>query len=541
MHARKCVVFFASFLFFLIASGFKIQEVQLRAAASLTVNETLLTKSGEWISVTWAGIPYPSSSDMIALFSPSSVNLTTHVPVKYKYVDVDSGFASGKGTTSFRLVNMRTDGVFVYIQNNNIIALSQMIDFQNHNEPLQAHLSLTNDPSAMVLIWVTKNTNSAGVKWGFSPNNYTFSSWSVSSSSYTTKEMCGAPANSTGWMDPGMVHRATLSGLVPNQKYYYIYGDSAFGWSEERWFYSPPPPYAESINVLAFGDMGKGEVDGSSCFWDEAPSIQTTTNIQYELSQYNYQAVFHIGDISYAVGHASQWDSFFDQIEPLATRVPWMVCPGNHEVDHFNTFLPGGDSYGECGIPYFARFQMPNGNLPWYSFESGPAHFVLMSTEHDFTLNSPQYKFIANDLANVDRKRTPWVIFSGHRPMYVSSTSISPISGDQTVAALLREHVEPLLYKFKVDMAWWGHHHSYQRSCPVYNLTCVSDGTVHVVIGMAGMGLSQNIEPIDPDWFVMIDDEEYGYTKLSITKSSLRMQYLNENRVLKDDFTLLRK
>lgn len=44
-------------------------------------------------------------------------------------------------------------------------------------------------------------------------------------------------------------------------------------------------------------------------------------------------------------------------------------------------------------------------------------------------------------------------------------------------------------------MTWHGHHHSYQRSCPVYNETCVgydeqgvARGTVHLVIGNAGAG-----------------------------------------------------
>lgn len=34
---------------------------------------------------------------------------------------------------------------------------------------------------------------------------------------------------------------------------------------------------------------------------------------------------------SYAQGYASQWDNFFTQIEPLASRIPWMMSPGNHE------------------------------------------------------------------------------------------------------------------------------------------------------------------------------------------------------------------
>ena len=31
-----------------------------------------------------------------------------------------------------------------------------------------------------------------------------------------------------------------------------------------------------------------------------------------------------------------------------------------------------------------------------------------------------------NDLASVDRSKTPWIIFGGHRPMYISSNYGGP-------------------------------------------------------------------------------------------------------------------
>ena len=41
-----------------------------------------------------------------------------------------------------------------------------------------------------------------------------------------------------------------------------------------------------------------------------------------------------------------------------------------------------------------------------------------------------------------------------------------------------------------------GHNHSYQRTCPVYNETCTTDGVTHVVIGMGGALLSGNPMPV---------------------------------------------
>jgi hypothetical protein len=60
-------------------------------------------------------------------------------------------------------------------------------------------------------------------------------------------------------------------------------------------------------------------------------------------------------------------------------------------------------------------------NQPWWSYDVGLVHLVGMSTEHNYTINSPQYMWLKNDLQKVDRTKTPWIIFNGHRPMYINS------------------------------------------------------------------------------------------------------------------------
>ncbi|GKC46202.1 wall-associated receptor kinase, galacturonan-binding domain-containing protein, partial [Tanacetum coccineum] len=66
----------------------------------------------------------------------------------------------------------------------------------------------------------------------------------------------------------------------------------------------------------------------------------------------NYDIVFHIGDICYANGYLSQWDQFTEQVEPIASAVPYMVASGNHERDWPNSgsFYENNDSGGECGV-----------------------------------------------------------------------------------------------------------------------------------------------------------------------------------------------
>ena len=70
--------------------------------------------------------------------------------------------------------------------------------------------------------------------------------------------------------------------------------------------------------------MFQAERDGSNEYSDYQPgSLNTTDQLVKDLE--NIDIVFHIGDITYANGYISQWDQFTAQVEPFASRVPYMI------------------------------------------------------------------------------------------------------------------------------------------------------------------------------------------------------------------------
>jgi hypothetical protein len=113
----------------------------------------------------------------------------------------------------------------------------------------------------------------------------------------------------------------------------------------------------------------------------------------------------------------------------------------------------------------------------WYSFDHGMVHFVSFSTETDypnaadqpggegaedagpFQPTGTQLAWLKRDLANVDRKKTPWVIAGGHRPWYVSSGP----------CVECKAAFEPLLLEYGVDLVLSGHVHIYERQAAVAN------------------------------------------------------------------------
>ena len=374
---------------------------------------------------------------------------------------------------------------------------------------------------------------------------------------FEKSDMCDvnetAPAGLAGWFQPSQMNTAILEDLVPGKTYYYRYGSDEGGWSGERVFTAAPAfPSPERRTVIAaFGDMGNVELDGSLHHsWDfndegEVPSLNTSRAL---FADKDAEMVLHIGDISYACGFLSEWNNFFYQIEPVASTKAWMPGIGNHEQGFSGSYFPGTDSGGECGVPYNAYFpyasQNPDSKFqerqPWYDFTFGSVHFVVFSTEHDFTEGSPQYEWLEKTLANVDRKKTPWLVVGGHRPMYVSTE-------DQWRVAdpILRAQLESMFAKYKVDVALWGHNHSYQRTCSIYNMTCV-DGTsqhgiVHLVIGAAGYVLNPVVEGYAP--MKVIDNSTYGYLHMDFQNSTvLKASFIdNSDGSVVDDFTVVRE
>jgi len=61
--------------------------------------------------------------------------------------------------------------------------------------------------------------------------------------------------------------------------------------------------------------------------------------------------ILHAGDLSYANCNQDLWDSYGIMIEPLSSKIPWMVGPGNHEIEYIN----GSQLY----LSFESRYRMP--------------------------------------------------------------------------------------------------------------------------------------------------------------------------------------
>jgi hypothetical protein len=218
------------------------------------------------------------------------------------------------------------------------------------------------------------------------------------------------------------IHTATMGGLQPGREYgYRVNGDTRnFTFQappDARKAHHPaggadPSPIAEgeappSVYPYTFGlisDLGQTEVAAANV-------LAMRTALQEASARGSAGAtILFPGDLSYADGWFSLWDSFGRMIEPLAARYPVLTIGGNHEFD-----------YGESWVSYLARWKTPHvesrSSSPlWWSRNVGPAHVIGISSYADTSAGSIQRRWLERDLARIDRQATPWIIVLIHVP-----------------------------------------------------------------------------------------------------------------------------
>ncbi|KAB2631732.1 purple acid phosphatase 22-like [Pyrus ussuriensis x Pyrus communis] len=256
----------------------------------------------------------------------------------------------------------------------------------------------------------------------------------------------------------GKIHHVTIGPLDPATTYFYRCGGSG------PEFYFKTPPHKLPLEFAVAGDLGQTE-------W-------TNSTLQH-IGSMDYDVLLLPGDLSYADTQQPLWDSFGRIVEPYASKRPWMVTEGNHEIESIPIINPTGFK------AYNARWPMPyqesgsTSNL-YYSFEVAGTHVIMLGSYADFDVKSDQYKWLQADLAKIDRKVTPWIVVLLHAPWYNTNTA------HKGEGESMRKAMEELLYNARVDVVFAGHVHAYERFTRVYNNEADPCGPVYMTIGDGG-------------------------------------------------------
>jgi hypothetical protein len=327
----------------------------------------------------------------------------------------------------------------------------------------QPYLQLST-PTSMTVRWRTNAAIIGRVKYGTSMGGLT---QFVDDSAPTTE------------------HVITLTGLTPNQLYYYSVGctdGTAIQGDANNYFKTPPTDTERPLRFWLFGDSGK-----------TSTSRQTQTRQAYlnYLGNNYVDGVLLMGDIALREDYATEpgdgtdgilQQKFFNQMGDVLKKFPSWTTFGNHDYHGFPDPNNPGDStlaFHLTDAAIFNSFSFPSSvadgissDKNYYSFDVGNVHFVQINPYYipSATYGGPSIattadtvtgnliNWLKKDLAATQKL---WKIVFFHIPPY---SKVKHDSDTDNMLINVRRSLVPILERYKVDLVLSGHSHGMQRS-----------------------------------------------------------------------------
>lgn len=373
------------------------------------------------------------------------------------------------------------------------------------NFPEQIALAISS-PTSMWVSWVTGDAQVGSNVTELDPSSVASEVWYGKESGKYTGVAKGVstvysqlyPFEGLSNYTSGIIHHVRLEDLESKTKYYYKCGDSSIpAMSEEYVFETVPTPSPNNYphRIAVIGDLGL--------------TSNSTTTIDH-LIQNDPSMILMVGDLTYANQYRTtggkgvscfscafpdapiretyqpRWDGWGRFMEPLTSRLPMMVIEGNHEIEP--------QVAGITFKSYLTRFAVPSVECGsksnfFYSFDAGGAHFIMLGAYVDYNSSGAQYAWLKEDLHQIDRTVTPWLVAAWHPPWYNSYSS------HYQEFECMRQEMEEILYQYGVDIVFSGHVHAYERMNRVYDYKLDPCGPVYITVGDGG-----NIEEVDVDF-----------------------------------------
>jgi len=232
-----------------------------------------------------------------------------------------------------------------------------------------------------------------------------------------------------------------------------------------------------------------------------------------------YGVVLLAGDVCY-YGHID------DRYEAVFTRpyralidagVDWELAVGNHDVEGGNGDLrdrSSGDGPDELAaeLAHFGK------DRSYYAARHGPVEVFVVDSGMVLAggdAAADQLTWLAGAL---EASQSPWKVALMHHPSYSSGRHRSSLR--------LRRAIEPVLAEARVDLAFAGHDHHYERTTPQH-------GIVHVV---SGGGCKLTLTGRSP--FTAVAESVLHFVHVVVRGDTLEARALAPDGRVVDRFTL---
>ncbi|MFL0206565.1 metallophosphoesterase [Aquirufa sp. 2-AUSEE-184A6] len=346
-------------------------------------------------------------------------------------------------------------------------------------------------------------------------------------------------------------HVLKVGGLKTNKTYSYSISEGKGG----KFHTKPKAGDPNSVRVWALGDFGY-----------DTPNQKAVLNaVKNYTAKQPIDAWIWLGDNAYNTGKEEEYQKYVFDVygKDFFPNLALYPAPGNHDY---------AGKHDPTKPPYFTIFTLPmegqSGGVPshsesYYSVDYGSLHLISLDTElRDAAGNQvmdgkgDQYDWLAKDLA---ANRLPFTIVYFHKPPYSKGSHDSDTELDMKN---MREKVNPVFEKYKVDIVLAGHSHVYERTLPLRGHFGINDtfdaskqvvatekSPNHYIVGKNGQGVIYIVngsggklggrEPGFPLKSAVYTNTEVGGSMIiDVTNTKLEAKWLAADGLIRDQFII---
>lgn len=355
-------------------------------------------------------------------------------------------------------------------------------------------------------------------------------------------------------------HTVLVNGLSAATQYFYSVGSSAATLAGDASYHfatAPVPGTAANTRVWVIGDSGTANNDARAV----RDAFKTWTASQAA------DFMLMLGDNAYNDGTDAEYqNAVFNTYPEILRQLPVWSTLGNHDGHNADSGTQTGPYYDIFDFPTAAEAGgLASGTEAYYAFDYGNIHFVVLdSYDSNRTPGGNMLQWLESDLALNNK---PWLIAIWHHPPYTKGSHNSDTEGRLID---MRQYALPILEAWGVDLVMTGHSHTYERSFLLdghYGLSGTLDiganildigdgsetgngvyqkpdlvaaqneGAVYAVAGSSGKVTTG--KPLDhPAMFIAL--ESLGSMVLDIAGNRMDVTFLDQNALVKDEFTIMK-
>ena len=270
------------------------------------------------------------------------------------------------------------------------------------------------------------------------------------------------------------IHTAYLTKLKPGTDYEYRirYAKKAGNWLALHTF------KGNDFKALLFPDSQSSDYS----VWKE------TAMPAWERNQ-DAQFFINMGDLVDNGEDASQWNAWFDVVEPMAEKIPVAPLMGNHETYNLDWKVRRPEAYMKLfSLPANGYKAYPN---RFYSFNVGDVHFVVLDTQTqemaDFepSLLADEMAWFKADMAKNQKK---WNVVLMHKDplQYAFNPETRPGADRKEGFSEEGRQWMPLFDQYHIDLVLSAHLHTYRNRGIIQNFQRAPQGPLYIITGVAG-------------------------------------------------------